>query len=118
MTKLQNRYTASPINFKAGDDIDFKQIRPTKPAYPDVTIKATASRPLIGPQRPKKPNKPINTDKSPVIKTPPLRPFVRYLESYKQVILSTSVYQWKLFMIILKFKAKFEQKSFLVTLKQ
>ena len=80
VTKLQNRYTASLLN-PNGNDIDLKQqIRPTQPAFTDVTIKATASKPFIGPQLPNRPAvlppRPINL--KPVVETPPLRPpFVR-----------------------------------------
>ena len=52
------RYTTtSPINLE-GNDIDFKQFQPTRPGYTDVTIKATATRPLIGPQRRPAPKRP------------------------------------------------------------
>lgn len=76
VTKLQNRYTASLLNPNGNDDVDLKQqIRPTQPAFTDVTIKATASKPFIGPQlpnRPVLPPRPINL--KPVVETPPLRP--------------------------------------------
>ena len=71
------RYTTTPINLE-GNDIDLKQFQPTRPAYTDVTIKATASRPLIGPQR-RPPKRPVVIENRPpsTIKTPQLRPFAR-----------------------------------------
>ena len=71
------RYTTTtPINLE-GNDIDLKQFQPTRPAYTDVTIKATASRPLIGPQRRPAKRPVVIENRPPTIKTPPLRPFVR-----------------------------------------
>ena len=95
------RYTTtSPINLE-GNDIDFKQFQPTRPGYTDVTIKATATRPLIGPQRrpaPKRP--PVVIENRPVSYS--IKKKIHFHKSKNTFFLTFSKVQKKIFFAISK----------------